>query len=67
MRKVRENKHNRVYHLISRIARRAFFLDAYGAVRDGGGTGSNMIATVNYHSSGSARGTGTWTLVKAIR
>ena len=23
-----------------------------------------MIATVNYHSSGSARGTGTWTLVK---
>ena len=32
-----------------------------------GGTGSDMIATVNYHSSGSARGTGTWTLVKAIR
>ena len=42
MREVRENKHNRVYHLISRIARRAFFLDAYGAVRDGGGTGSAM-------------------------
>ena len=34
MREVRENKHNRVYHLISRIARRAFFLDAYGAVMD---------------------------------
>ena len=28
MRKPRENKHNRVYHLISRIAHRAFFLDA---------------------------------------
>ena len=41
MRKVRENKHNRVYHLISRIARRAFFLDAYGAVRDGGHRVSN--------------------------
>ena len=35
MMKLRE-KHNRVCHLISRIARRAFFLDAYGAVRDGG-------------------------------
>ena len=33
MMKLRE-KHNRVYHLISRIARRAFFLDAYGAVMD---------------------------------
>ena len=28
MRKLRENRHNRVYHLISRIARRAFYLDA---------------------------------------
>ena len=28
MRKLRENKHNRVYHLISRISRRAFYLDA---------------------------------------
>ena len=28
MRKPRENKHNRVYHLISRIAHRAFFLSA---------------------------------------
>jgi hypothetical protein len=28
MRKPRENKHNRVYHLISRIAHRAFFLNA---------------------------------------
>ena len=30
MRKLRENKHNRVYHLISRIAHRAFYLDAGG-------------------------------------
>jgi len=28
MRKLRENRHNRVYHLISRIAHRAFYLDA---------------------------------------
>ena len=28
MRKLRENKHNRVYHLISRIAHSAFCLDA---------------------------------------
>ena len=28
MRKPRENKHNRVYHLISRIVHRAFFLSA---------------------------------------
>ena len=28
MRKPRENKHNRVYHLTSRIAHRAFFLSA---------------------------------------
>ena len=28
MRRPRENKHNRVYHLISRVAHRAFFLDA---------------------------------------
>ena len=27
-------------------------------------TGSDMIATVDYHSSGGTRGTGTWTLVK---
>ena len=30
MRKLRENRHNRVYHLISRIAHRAFYLDADG-------------------------------------
>ena len=28
MRKLRENKHNRVYHLIGRISHRAFYLDA---------------------------------------
>ena len=33
MRKPRENKHNRVYHLISRIAHRAFFLSADGLDR----------------------------------
>ena len=33
MRKPRENKHNRVYHLISRIAHRAFPLSADGDVR----------------------------------
>lgn len=27
MRKLRENRHNRVYHLISRIAHRSFYLD----------------------------------------
>ena len=33
MRKPRENKHNRVYHLISQIAHRAFFLSADGDAR----------------------------------
>ena len=33
MRKPRENKHNRVYHLISRIAHRAFFLSVDGDAR----------------------------------
>ena len=28
--KLRENRHNRVYHLISRIARRSFYLDDGG-------------------------------------